>query len=90
MKSESVDRLVMVAFSALAVSTIVLVAYQAGFAAARDQASEAKQCWACGETQACPFGPGVIGVQHCEVNQRWSKCEPDPRYRLPREGAAQP
>lgn len=36
----------------------------------------------CGDTQACTFGPGIVGVQTCNYHGRWRACEPDPAYRV--------
>jgi len=47
---------------------------------------DVKECFACGQTQACAFGPGIVGVQSCEVGYKWGRCEPDPRFKVPREG----
>lgn len=34
---------------------------------------------ACGATQTCPFGEGIVGQQRCkttEYGNTWSRCEP--------------
>jgi len=36
----------------------------------------------CGDTQTCPFGPGIVGQQKCQSSffrpNKWGRCEPVP------------
>jgi hypothetical protein len=50
------------------------------------------ECW-CGDQRTCTFGPGIVGVQECRTlmssqpraatENRWTRCEPDPKYKVP-------
>jgi hypothetical protein len=45
------------------------------------EAREAREC-DCGEVKSCAFAPGIVGVRSCQrYDNRWGRCEPDPKYR---------
>lgn len=52
----------------------------AGFMSGRDYETEltshGRECWGCGQTQTCVFGPGIVGAQACDVPGKWGRCEP--------------
>lgn len=56
--------------------------YQIGHTNGRiDQREEQRDVCACGASQSCAFGPGIIGRQKCDSwmgKNEWSRCEPVP------------
>lgn len=44
------------------------------------QKDQEDRCY-CGQTRACPFGGGIVGIQKCDpVRYHWMRCEPNTEY----------
>lgn len=66
---------------AFLVWTSFSIGQTAGRAAAEQAAREAREC-DCGEVKSCAFALGIVGIRSCQrYDNRWGRCEPDPKYR---------